>query len=304
MLKRVAVSCISIMCFTQQALGIFSVVYNLRIAETTRHQEFERKLMRPSIAAATTFAQFRKRHSGQKERYIGELGSLIYLPSSCYVKADFAFANAHLNDDGVTSSRTQTDDILFTAGYSPTISQRVKLTFSGLLGVPTHRDQSLQNVQVGVAHIALGTQIDSAFNYSKNHKQTFMAAVRFIHFFPRTVSVILGQQCSDFNFSIGNLTDLFFAHHSIFGKHGMHRIEVGYNPAFLTNANIRPMLDEVIQQTDFIRNSFYGTYKYNFLIHKLHSALTVALSYGFDSKPKLFGNKQIITAWATWGINF
>ena len=65
-----------------------------------------------------------------------------------------------------------------------------------------------------------------------------------------------------------------------------------------------PSLDEIVKKTNYIRSNFYIAYKYKFLVNDISNRLIWYLSYGFDHKPKVFGNKYIVTLWASWNIRF
>ncbi len=41
-----------------------------------------------------------------------------------------------------------------------------------------------------------------------------------------------------------------------------------------------------------------------FLLRDHPAGFAVAISYGFDHRPKLFGLKRIVTLWGAWDINF
>lgn len=281
-----------------------SIVYNLRVAQTTRRQRLEEKKHLHSIAAVTAFGQFRKKYDETHQSIGGGLGTYIYTLKSVYAKVDFAAARAHEENTTTTTfsdSRTQTDDLLITAGYSHKINDRKRFTLSGILGLPTHKDTNLEGFSFGTGHIGLGLQADGAFIYSPKKHHAIMAAARYVHFFPRDADVTINDTKQRFDFALGNLIDLLIAHSSHWNKHSL---EIGYNPSFAFGAHINPPLDDVVDKTNFIRSSFYGAYQYRFAIRAKPSAIALALSYGLDHINKRFGNKQIVTVWALWGINF
>ncbi|MGC2310848.1 MAG: hypothetical protein WA432_04465 [Candidatus Babeliaceae bacterium] len=293
-----------ICCFGLSKLySSVSIVYNLRISETTKRQRLEQQFGYPFIAVVTLFDQWRNIKDGTHDNIGGGLGTFLYSTKSFYIRADFAAAHARESNKALDLrfSRTQTDDLLFSGGYSRVLNKRTKMTLSGILGIPTHKDLSPEGIQFGTGHVGLGVQLDGSFVYSANQKQILMAATRYIHFFPRTIVFDINNQNERFDFHVGNLIDLFIANLSNWGR---HRLEIGYNPSFLFGAKIYPAFDEVVQQTNFIRSSFYSSYKYGFLIYRLPSAVTLGISYGFDHIPKKFGNKYIVTLWASWGLNF
>lgn len=281
--------------------GAISIVYNLRIAETSKRIVLTSMLPLPSLGTLTLFGTFREKYNGVKHKCGGGLFTIVYAPESYFLRVDAAVGHVASNDQGVIFSRTQADDLLFSAGYSPKISDRMRVTFSGLLGFPTHKDTSLDFVQFGYGHYGLGIQMDGAIAYSQNRDQTLRLAMRFIHFFPRRITAQVDTSLEPFTFGIGNLADLFVAFHV---QKARHRIEAGYDASFFFDAHICPPLDDTIKKTNYIRNSFYGSYRYRFLINKRTHMIGTALSYGFDARPKNYGNKRIITVWTSWSVNF
>lgn len=280
--------------------GTVSIVYNLRIAETTK-QSFNEHASSKFLGALTLFDQSRKRVIGIWQNYGGGLASLVYFFKPFYLRVDAAVAHVQQKDRGVHFSKTQGDDILFSSGYSFPIKDRIQLTISGLLGVPTHHDRSLEIPQFGYAHTGLGFQLDGSFIYSSNRNYTLRSAVRCIHFLARKISFDLDDDAQIFNFSTGNLIDFFIAHHINIGN---HRFEYGYDLTFLVGSKINPILMIASQKNDYIRNNFYASYKYRFSIKKYKNALTAALSYGFDHRPERYRNKRIFTIWGSWSVNF
>jgi hypothetical protein len=278
-----------------------SIVYNLRIAETTKRQALEERHRNPFIMAATFFNQWRERYSGPHELITGGLATFIYSYCSLFARADFAVAHVSEKGQDLCFSRTQPDDILFSLGFSHKFRERTKITLSGLLGIPTHKDLSFDGIQFGTGHVGAGLQLDGSFAYSKNGHHSLMGAARFVRFFPRPVCFAVGELTQLFDLDIGTIADLLIVHHSNWGR---HRVEVGYDAAWGFGAAIQPALVEVIEKASFMRNSFYGSYRYGFLICSIPSAVTFGLSYGFDQRPKQFGLKQIITLWGSWGISF
>lgn len=282
---------------------MISVVYNLRIAETTKRRLSQSSTSHSKLAALTLVDQFRKTYNEIYIKGEGGLGTFVYFPtSSSYVRADWAVGHVSQKASFLPHvSRTQTDDILFSGGYSHAINDKSKITVSGLFGVPTHNDTSLQFVQFGVGHFGLGGQIDGSYKIPSNLDHLIFAAARFIHFFPRNVEAFFIPQTTHFNFGPGNLVDLFLAYHVNFER---HRFETGYNPTFLFNATLKPTIAAVVNAINFIRSSFYGSYIHVFTTKKHLQALIAGISYSFDHRPKDFGYKRIITLWGTWGINF
>lgn len=276
--------------------GSVSIVYSLKIAETTKRQAFEKNGEHPSLVALTPFNQFRTKYSGERHNYGGNLFSYIYSPEEYFVRVDWACAQ--VNADHGLFKKTQTDDVLFSGGYSFAPNQRSKCGISGMLGFPTHKDISVLEPQFGYSQIGLGGQVDGSFIFSEEHPEhSFRCAFRALHFFKRPV-YLHGKR---YLFSRGNLIDLYVAMHITMAQ---SRIDIGYNPTFLSGAAITPSLSNAVEKTDYKRNSFFAVYKYKFKIGSNPSAVLVAISYAFDFEPRDFGNKRIITAWASWSVGF
>jgi hypothetical protein len=286
------------------AYSSISIVYNIRIAETSKQLDVVSSFSKPCLAIFTPFGTFRKKYNGTKHYAAGGLFTLLYsqISETFFLRADWAVASVGSQVGDVHSSHTQTDDLLFSAGYSVIKSSRLHLTASGLVGFPTHRDTSLQEVQFGYGHYGLGGQLDGSWRYSHNRNHTLRAAARFIHFFPRKVEGPSEKGVFEiFNFSMGNVADIFLAHYS---KMSRQSLEVGYNASFFFGARICPSYREALVAANYIRNSFYGIYKYRFPIAERQSIVAAAFSYGFEPTPKIVGNKRLILVWGSWGINF
>jgi hypothetical protein len=282
-----------------------SVVYNLRIATTTRRQASESTPLRPSVGAVTLFDQWRHQYDGIRQDVIGGLGTLVYVPRPFYMRVDWAAAYLKQKHGPVQFSRVETDDLLFTAGYSHALGHKSRFTVSGLFGLPTHKDRSLDFFQFGPAHVGLGLQIDGSCTYSSENnlhqRYSIMGAARIIHFFPRTTTGHFNGVAGRFNFTIGNVADLLIAHNCTWGH---HNLEVGYNPTFLFSTRIHPFVKIVIDQARSITSNFYAAYQYNFSVNNLPSAFVLGCSYGFDHIRLPINDKRVITLWASWGINF
>lgn len=284
--------------------AVTSLVYNLRISETTKRQAVVSQQEHPYFnVSLLQYNRFSKTRDGVRDIVNMGLVTMSYTASSYYFSVDIAGGHDDQKTCVTHASKTQADDILFTGGYGVAINPRIKVTASVLLGFPFHNDVSLLGPEIGLGHIGLGGQLDGAFVYSAREHHSIRAAARAIHFFPRTVEAEIGHVIEHFRYNIGNLYDLFIAHHSELNNH--HHVEVGYNPTFLVNAKICPFLEEVVQATNFMRSSFYGTYNYDFLIRKKwDNAVGFGLSTSFDHTPKKFGHEWIVSFWLVWGINF
>lgn len=284
------------------AYARISFVYNLRIAETTKSKNFEKEFYKPWITSATAVGQFRQRRNDTRQYIGGGLGTCIYSPASWYVRADFAVARVKQTGplEAQQQARTQTDDLLLSGGYGFGVGKRTKFSFSGLLGIPTHKDKGLSFVQFGTGHVGMGVQVDGSFNYHKTN--TIRTAARYIHFFGGRTNLIVNDAIEFFDYKFGNINDFYIAHQTVIKR--QHRIEFGYNPSFFYGAKIEPDVPEVNNEFTYIRSNFFATYKYYFLLNKFPSGVIVGISSGFDHIPKRTGLKNIVTVWAAWGINF
>jgi len=286
--------------------GIISVVYNLRVSETTKF--ITEEFTDPFGFNLTFFeeARWQNRLVCQKKNdtsnAVGELASFLYvekplLGRSWYLQANFAVARVSEKSDGQSLVRIQTDDLLLTAGYSWSLHSRVRFTVSGLLGIPTHKDTSLDQVQFGTGHLAFGIQFDTAFHYYQAHKCSIRLAARLIGTIPRNARF----NGFDYNYNLGEVIDLLIGHHASFGH---HCIEFGYNPTFVVASDLYPDAPTIESQLNLIRNSYYLAYEYSFDIKKVNNAVEFGLSFGSDVKPRRTGQKLIIFGWFTWDVSF
>lgn len=286
-----------------------SFVYNLKIAETTKRIALHSPLAKRSLATCVALGTFRKQYNGTKQNCGGALFTLAYAPENFFLRVDGAVAKVTSHSPlGIHSARTQTDDLLFTAGFSPKLSENRRFTYSALVGFPTHKDTSLERAEFGLAHYAVGAQMDGSFIFPQNEQHSLRLAARCIHFFPRGVNAQLpGGIIKPVRFNLGDLTDLYLAFHT---DKERHAAEAGYNASFIFNATLCPLLIPTLPCLNaqiiksFVRNSFYGVYYYRFLARTTPNILTTGFSYGFDSPATLFNNKQILTIWGSWSVNF
>lgn len=285
------------LCFTDMH-GV-SVVYNLRVAEITRRQAIEPKFANPSIASFALLNQSRQRVDCVKENITSNLDTYMYIGKRIYFKTDVAWGRVRAQHPDYTYSRTQTDDILFTLGYSKSITKKTKLTISTLLGFPTHEDKILEGIQLGTGHNGLGIQCDGSFIINAERTQSILGAVRYIRFLPASTKLSVNNCCKYYELDVGNLVDIIAGYNHRFGT---NVIECGYNASFLFSASIEPALESLSNSLNYIRSNFYGAYKHVFLRKKHPCGIILAMSYGFDNRPKIF--KNIFTVWAGWGINF
>lgn len=293
---------ITIMCLLCSflPLGSVSVVYNMRIAETTKRQTQSQEFKNYSLAAGVVIDQIRKRFDDHVQNIAAGLGTLIHVFGPFYVRADFAVGNVRDRFCRIKFSRTQTDDVVLYGGYSHALSKRVKATVSALVGIPTHHDSGFQGLQFGTGHLGVGGQLDTSYRYTADMNHALLGAFRYVRFFPAIVDISTLTINRRFSFNIGNLIDLLIGHSSRFGRQS---VEFGYNATFAFGGSLEPyiLLEDDI---DFIRNNFYLNYRYFFLFYKHPSAVALGASWGFDSKPKTIGFKSIFTIWGSWGLAF
>jgi hypothetical protein len=279
-----------------------SLVYNLKISQTTQSHKIFSSQNEPSIAFLTLVDQFKLRKDGTKEKIFGGLGTLIYSGNDYYLRADFAGGKTKQKIGELCFSKTQSDDVLFSGGISKKFGEKTKFTFSGLFGVPTHKDFVLDpGVQFGTGHFGIGMQTDGSYYYSNNRKNLVLGAARFIYFLPRTLEFNLNNNDLKFDFDLGNLVDLYISHQSFWKK---NRFEFGYDVSFAFGASIQPSISNLLEAAKFIRSNFFVTLAHGFLIKEHLAGIILGFSYSFDHVPKVFGYKKILTFWLSGGVNF
>jgi hypothetical protein len=281
------------------SLNLFaiSMVYNFRIAQITRPQLAAREQGENNTVIALFFDQYRKKYTGTRQNFGGGLGSYIYDFADNYFRIDGAVAHIKENEDCLTTfSGTETDDLLFTGGHNFAINQKASLSFSGLLGIPTHKLYRLQHVDFGYSQVGMGLQIDGVYSFER--KGTLIYGTRYIYFVPRTA---YDADCQRYTFTLGNLYDLLLAYKNNWGKNGL---EFGYTSKFRFGCHVCPNLDNITKKTNYIRSNFYLVYKYKFSIRETRDRLLFYISYGFDHQSKIYGNKNIVTVWSSWSISF
>jgi len=274
-----------------------SIVYNFRIAQITK-QPITENTTQNHMLSGLAFDVYQKKYTpGISQNFAGGLASYIYNFKPYYFRTDFAASHIRENDHHTTTfSGAQTDDILFTIGRNAKINDHNIVTLSGLFGIPTHKTLALQHVDFGYGQVGTGVQLDGAYTFHQNN--SFVYGARYIYFVPRKACDDLGKKHT---FTIGNIGDILVAYKKNWTKHGL---EFGYTARSQFGAHISPSLDEIVQKTNYVRSSFYAVYKYKFFIKNISNRLLFNIAYGFDHRPKTFGNKYIITVWAAWNINF
>ncbi len=282
------------------------IVYNFRVAQITRrpinkHNEKPDPKKTPYSFTTLPFVQLQKHYHGDIfERFIGDYNAFVYdFGSSCYFRTDFAFAQIHQKTCNVTTfSEMESDDLLFTVGRNFNPTEKSRVTLSALFGVPTHTNYVLQHLTISPGQIGAGIQLDGL--YSLDDHLDFLWGTRYLYFIPVDAQA---KNNNFYRFTIGQAADLLIALKSYWPQ-SHHGIEGGYSAHWNFKAKIWPHVATVVDQTNFIRNSFYLVYKYSFKSEHYAQQVLFNASYGFDSKPKLYGYKWSVMVWASWGINF
>lgn len=270
----------------------------MRISHVTKSVLLEPDSRKYNIVALL-FDQYQTKYAGCiNQNFAGIFGSVSYnFFTNWYARMDSAFAHIHQKTAGIeTFSDTETDDILFYLGHISKLNERAKLTISGLFSIPTHQIFTLQHPAMGYGQVGVGIQFDGAYNLGCDFRILYGA--RYVHFIARDA---LGSDCNCYDFTIGNLGDLLIAMKKIWDLHGL---EWGYTARWNFGAQVSPCYADIVTQTNYIRNNFYLVYNYDFFVQDVRNRLYFNIAYGFDSKPKTFGNKHIITGWFSWNLKF
>ncbi len=275
-----------------------SMVYNFRIAQITKQPIQSDHKQHDHVIVVLLFDQFRKKYNGTFQNFAGGLSSFIYDFRPYYFRIDGAVSNIYEKQQDITTfSGTETDDILFTAGRNFILNERNVITLSALFGVPTHRIYRLEHVDFGYSQVGTGVQVDGLYELTKN--SNFIYGGRYIYFVPRNARDALDNK---YKFTLGNVGDILLAYKNNWQP--QYGIEFGYTMRSRFGAHIRPHLDDVVKKTNYLRSNFYGVYKYKFSLDHTYNRLLFYGAYGFDHKPKIFGQKYIITFWTSWNISF
>ena len=276
-----------------------SMVYNFRIAQITKQFQFDKDEDKHSTLVALFFDQIRKKYNGVHQNFIGSFGSALYDYNSYYIRIDTAFSHITEHQAGISSfCDTQTDDILFSFGKNIVRDEKNLMTFSGLTGIPTHKILRLQHTDFGYGQYSVGAQFDGSYSFFLDYTDILLYGARYIYFIPRKA---FDNNHEKHDFTIGNMADLFIANKNIWKSHAL---EYGYTAKFRFDAWVNPPFDNIVEKTNYIRSNFYIVYRYKFLINDVSNKLLFNFSYGFDHILKRFGNKYILTFWASWNIHF
>lgn len=277
-------------------------VYNLRIGETTRTRNTAFGELKPSVVAVTPLAQFRGFENHFHQSAGGVLGNYIYAEDSWYARVNVAVGRVHADGCNIDQfGATEVDDILFTGGCSWQAAEKIRITASAHLGLPTHRNYLGDPVQLGTGHVGGGLQLDGL--YTLNEKDALLLALRAIYFIPRNGTLIRNEQKTCLpHFRLGNLVDFLISYQHSFGNN-RYMASIGYNPNF-TFGTDDPNDPFGVHTLHTTQNTFFATYRYAFPIKKCLSAIIVGASCGILSVPAPLNKGYNVTTWLTWGINF
>lgn len=298
MKKLKLIATLLIPLLNSQLLNAVSIVYNFRIAQITRQPITNETHIKPNAATVLLFNLFQKSNGlDLRENYTGGLGMFHrYLKNNFYIKSDIAIAHANQKVKNVpTVDTTEVDDILFTVGKNIIKTDHDRVSLSGLFGIPTHSVNFLQRVGHGTGQVGTGVQIDGLHKVAS--KMDVLWGSRYIYFIPRTAFDAAGNS---YKFTVGSIADLLIA---LQGKINLkHGLEGGYAARWGFGINATPRI-ALLENFNYMRNSFYFLYKYTFLTERTAQRLMFNIAYGFDSKPKKIGYKAVMV-WAAWGIAF
>lgn len=275
-----------------------SIVYSFRIAQITRQQIIQETQQKPNALSTVIFDLFQKNHTFDiRENYAG--GMLTYnlnFLKKYYLRTDFAVAHTNQTIKKVPNvDATESDDILFTLGRNFQVTEKSRITLSGLFGIPTHSVNNLQRVGFGLGQVGLGAQIDGLYKIDRTID--FLWGARYNYFIPRTA---FNAQEKAYKFSVGSIADLLVGLQT--SNQLSHGLEGGYAARWGFGISAFPIIPK-IDDLNYMRNNFYFVYKYGFLTKDAAHRLLLNISYGFDAKPKLYGYKAI-TILMGWGIAF
>lgn len=278
----------------------FYVVYNLRISQLTRRQA---SAGIPSLITSSIFQQWYAFRDNSKSDLTGLLLSYIYSQPAWYIKLDAAGAHMHsISPDCVEFKRSQTDDFLISGGYGIQPRKGSRMTFSGYLGIPTHKDTALDGVEFGTGHYSIGAQVDGSQAYNVDKPHFLLWAIRSLYFFPRTIGFADHTKTQRYKLSPGDVMDIYIAHQSNWST--FHRIEFGYDCTFSLGTKICPFIANFGTSLPFVRNTYFVSY-----IRKIHSvgkqsSLLFTLTYSSDARPRLLGRKYGVSLFVSWAVNF
>jgi hypothetical protein len=275
-----------------------SLVYKFFVSEITRRHTANAKNARYSQFSLFCFDMYASKYDSTEENAVGLLATYLYQHNQVYAQIDGAFGHITSRYQCQEFNRTQTDDLLLSLGFSKAFSQKTAVTFSGILGFPTHKDTSPEGLQFGIAHSSIGFKIDAASTFSSKKDQKLLLAGRYLRFLPSNISLKSDAVSYKYELDIGSLFDLLVGYNFNFKLDGF---ELGYNPSFLVGGKLCPESTNN-EYIGYMRSTLYGAYYHILNSEKHRQILTLVCTYGTEHKPKIY--KRFITAWATWSIFF
>lgn len=298
MKKNIFARILMLLLITEAPISALSVVYNFRIAQITRQTIGQQTEKRPNSLGILLFDLFQKMHGFNiRENYAG--GLLTYnrdIAKHCYLRTDFAVSHVHQTSNCATTVEViEPDNILFTAGRNFTPTQKMKITLSGLLGIPTHNVNTLQRVGFGVGQVGVGVQLDGLCKITK--PVDFLWGARYNYFIPRSA---FDTQGICHKFTVGSIGDVIVALQT--SNPLSHGLEVGYSGRWGFGVSATPAIAN-LDLLNYMRNNVYAVYKYTFLRKHFAHRLLLNVSYGSDAKPKRYGYDAVMI-WGSWGISF
>ncbi len=297
MKKNIFVLTLLLPCISYVPMLAVSVVYNFKIAQITRQPITDRTVQRDTMSWLL-FDFFQKNSQLKiRENYAGGLMTFNHcFAEKYYFRTDFAVGHTHQTIKKRTEvDITEPDDILFTSGRNFEISEKSRVTLSGLLGIPTHSVNTLERVGFGTGQVGVGVQLDGLYKF--NNHCDILCGTRYNYFIPRTAFDALDNS---YKFTVGSIADIIIGAQS--NNLLPHGVEGGYASRWGFGINSIPKISE-LESKSYQRNSFFLIYKYTLLTKRVAHRLLLGASWGFDSKPKLYGYKAIM-GWAAWGIAF
>jgi hypothetical protein len=256
--------------------------------------------MHDNILNFLTFNLYRKKYNCDQKNFTGEMVSYIHNIRPYYFKIDTAYGYyfEKINDQK-TFKGENLDDILITFGK--TFHQDYKNdTLSCLVGIPTHRAASLDNINFGIGQYSVGIQFDTAH---KIGNQDLLFGTRFLHFFPRR---IYREDYYGCKFTPGNLIDLLAGLKKNWTSTG---VEFGYNLAFRFNAQLETdgnilKNTDILEKYNITRSSFFLAVKYFFNTCNIKNKIFLIMSTGFDHEPQPFKVKKLFNCSLSWAISY
>jgi len=275
-----------------------SLVYKFFVSEITRRYTPAGKSTKASQCSLLCFDIYASKYDTTKENAAGLLATYLYQYNQVYAQIDGAFGHVKSHYHGQEFSRTQTDDLLFSLGFSKAFSSKTAVTFSGILGFPTHKDTSPEGIQFGIAHSSIGFKIDAVRQCCPKKDQKLLLAGRYLRFLPSNITVKSDAASYRYELDIGSLFDVLVGYSFNFKRDGF---ELGYNPSFLVGGKLCPQ-SVPHDYIGYMRSTLYGSYYHVFLSGKHPQIFNLVFAYAMEHKPKIY--KRLITAWATWSIFF